>query len=108
MQALRGVSLRDQPRPNPWRSPGPAAAARAPCSTCWAASIDRPRARSTIREKPSSKLDIDTFRALEVGFVFQSFYLMPTLTALENIQIPMFEGALAAARADRAGRTADR
>ncbi|HEX3449450.1 MAG TPA: ATP-binding cassette domain-containing protein, partial [Isosphaeraceae bacterium] len=34
----------------------------------------------------------DAFRAHRVGFVFQSFYLMPTLTALENIQIPMFEG----------------
>ena len=32
------------------------------------------------------------FRARQVGFVFQSFYLMPTLTALENVQIPMFEG----------------
>jgi ABC-type lipoprotein export system ATPase subunit len=39
-----------------------------------------------------SQLDIDSFRALQVGFVFQSFYLMPTLTALENIQVPMFEG----------------
>jgi putative ABC transport system ATP-binding protein len=24
--------------------------------------------------------------------VFQSFYLLPTLTAVENVQIPMFEG----------------
>jgi ABC-type lipoprotein export system ATPase subunit len=44
------------------------------------------------RGQPLSKLDIDDFRAHQVGFVFQSFYLMPTLTALENIQIPMFEG----------------
>jgi ABC-type lipoprotein export system ATPase subunit len=26
-----------------------------------------------------------------VGFIFQSFHLLPTLTALENVQIPMFE-----------------
>jgi putative ABC transport system ATP-binding protein len=38
--------------------------------------------------------DIDHFRASTLGFVFQSFYLLPTLTALENVQIPMFETAL--------------
>ncbi len=48
-----------------------------------------------------SQLDIDAFRARQVGFVFQSFYLMPTLTALENIQVPMFEGPWAAAERTR-------
>ncbi len=55
--------------------------------------LDRPTQGDVyFREKPLSKLDIDGFRAHQVGFVFQSFYLMPTLTALENIQVPMFEG----------------
>jgi len=31
------------------------------------------------------------FRSREVGFIFQAFHLLPTLTALENVQIPMFE-----------------
>jgi ABC-type lipoprotein export system ATPase subunit len=31
------------------------------------------------------------FRSRCVGFVFQSFHLLPTLSALENVQIPMFE-----------------
>jgi putative ABC transport system ATP-binding protein len=35
-------------------------------------------------------------RSQKIGFVFQSFYLLPTLTALENVQIPMFEGPLSA------------
>ncbi len=43
---------------------------------------------------------LDRFRAQKVGFVFQSFYLLPNLTALENVQIPMFEGEV-----PRAART---
>ena len=55
--------------------------------------LDRPtQGEVYFREKPIKQLDIDEFRAHQIGFVFQSFYLMPTLTALENIQIPMFEG----------------
>ena len=54
--------------------------------------LDRPTEGDVFfREEALSKLDIDAFRAMKVGFVFQSFYLMPTLTAVENIQIPMFE-----------------
>jgi putative ABC transport system ATP-binding protein len=37
---------------------------------------------------------LDDLRAHKVGFVFQAFHLLPTLTALENVQIPMFEGPL--------------
>ncbi len=55
--------------------------------------LDRPtKGEVYFRGEPLSRLDIDRFRAREVGFVFQSFYLMPTLNALENVQIPMFEG----------------
>ena len=49
----------------------------------------RGQALSTLR-------DLDRFRAREIGFVFQSFYLLPTLTARENVQVPMFGGPLRA------------
>lgn len=41
-----------------------------------------------------SSTDLDELRSQSIGFVFQSFYLLPTLTALENIQVPMFGRSL--------------
>ena len=46
---------------------------------------------------------IDDIRISKIGFVFQAFHLLPTLSASENVQIPMFESALhARARRQRA------
>ncbi len=42
----------------------------------------------------SNSFDLDYYRSQRVGFVFQAFHLLPTLRALENVQIPMFEGKL--------------
>ncbi len=39
----------------------------------------------------SERRDFSDFRARVVGFVFQLHNLIPTLTALENVLIPMFE-----------------
>ena len=36
----------------------------------------------------------DRFRATKIGYVFQSFLLIPTLKAVENVQVPMFGGPL--------------
>ena len=68
--------------------------------------LDRPTEGTVyFRDKPLSELGIDDFRAHQVGFVFQSFYLLPTLTALENVQIPMFEGSCSPReRVERANR----
>ena len=43
-------------------------------------------------EPLSGRRDLDRFRARQIGFVFQSFFLLPSLTARENVQVPMFEG----------------
>ncbi len=55
--------------------------------------LDRPSEGEIFFEgQPLSTLaDLDGFRARQLGFVFQSFHLLPTLTASENVQIPMFE-----------------
>ena len=41
-----------------------------------------------------SPWQLDDLRANKIGFIFQAFYLLPTLTACENVQVPMFEGPL--------------
>ena len=55
--------------------------------------LDRPSSGEIYFEnRPLSQWkNLDEFRSQKLGFVFQSFYLLPTLTALENVQIPMFE-----------------
>ncbi len=50
-----------------------------------------------------SDRDATSFRLHNIGFVFQRFYLMPTLSALENIELPMAEaGKKKAERVTRA------
>src|SRR5277367_6848769 len=36
-----------------------------------------------------SSISLDTYRCHQVGFIFQAFYLLPTLCAVENVQAPM-------------------
>lgn len=46
----------------------------------------------TVAEREISNLDEDAlavFRRDEIGVVFQSFHLIPTMTALENVAVPM-------------------
>ena len=34
-------------------------------------------------------VDLDSYRSHQVGFIFQAFYLLPTLRAIENVQVAM-------------------
>jgi putative ABC transport system ATP-binding protein len=48
-------------------------------------------------------VNLDEFRANRVGFIFQAFYLLPTLRAIDNVQVPMMAvSGNATNRADRA------
>jgi ABC-type lipoprotein export system ATPase subunit len=67
--------------------------------------LDKPNAGAlTYRGQSIPDLaDPAAYRSHEIGFIFQSFHLLPTFTAVENVQIPMFEGKLSRAqRKDRA------
>jgi lipoprotein-releasing system ATP-binding protein len=49
-------------------------------------------------------IDLDEYRAHRIGFIFQAFYLLPTLRAIDNVQVPMLAlpGSNAQSRAERA------
>lgn len=36
-----------------------------------------------------SSISLDTYRSHHTGFIFQAFHLLPTLRAVENVQVPM-------------------
>ena len=68
--------------------------------------IDKPtRGRVRIRGHDVGLMrdrEATSFRLHNIGFVFQRFYLMPTLSALENIELPMAEAGMN--KAERIGR----
>ena len=76
----------------PWSAR--AAAARAPAARCWAGCSPRPRDGSvlegTVALRPDRRTSVPGLRQQKIGFVFQTFNLVPYLTALENVQVPLY------------------
>jgi putative ABC transport system ATP-binding protein len=71
------------------------------------AGLDRPTSGSLAvfgREMSEmSRADLSAHRRSSVGMIFQSFNLIPTMTALENVALPMmFAGVPRVSREDRA------
>jgi putative ABC transport system ATP-binding protein len=69
--------------------------------------IDRPTSGTVrIRDHALDAMrdrEATEFRLRNIGFVFQRFYLMPTLSARENVELPMAEAGVAKnARGERA------
>ena len=93
VEALRGVSL-DVGAGEYVAVVGPSGCGKSTLLNLLGA-IDRPTtgsvtiggtAVSTLRDKAATH-----FRLTNIGFVFQRFYLLPVLTAQENIELPMAE-----------------
>lgn len=55
--------------------------------------LDKPSAGTLLYRGDSlpDMSDPAAYRAHQIGFIFQAFHLLPTFTAVENVQIPMFE-----------------
>jgi putative ABC transport system ATP-binding protein len=55
--------------------------------------LDRPSSGSLLYRGNSlaDLRDVAAYRANEIGFIFQAFHLLPTLTITGNVQVPMFE-----------------
>jgi putative ABC transport system ATP-binding protein len=70
--------------------------------------IDRPDSGTVTIDKrridQMSDREATRFRLLHIGFVFQRFYLMPALTAMENVELPMAEAKVPASERRRRAR----
>ena len=107
VEALRGVSL-DVAAGEYVAVVGPSGCGKSTLLNVLGA-VDRPttgtvtvdgRELGAMRDREATE-----FRLRRVGFVFQRFYLMPTLTARENVELPMAEARVA--RAERRARAAE-
>jgi putative ABC transport system ATP-binding protein len=53
--------------------------------------LDTPTSGEVLFENAplGTRINLDHYRAHQIGFIFQAFYLLPTLRAIENVQVPM-------------------
>ncbi|MEP6691760.1 MAG: ABC transporter ATP-binding protein [Gemmatimonadaceae bacterium] len=106
VHAVRGVSL-DVERGEYVAIVGPSGCGKSTMLNLLGA-IDRPSGGTvTIAGRDVGAMndrDVTRFRLENIGFVFQRFYLMPILSARENVELPMAErGVPKAQRRARAG-----
>jgi ABC-type lipoprotein export system ATPase subunit len=90
VQALRGVDLRIAEEEFV-AIVGPSGSGKTTLLQMLGA-LDRPSAGTLnyCGQSLSNLKDPAAYRAREIGFIFQAFHLLPTFTASENVQIPMF------------------
>jgi putative ABC transport system ATP-binding protein len=93
VRAVRGVSL-DLARGDYAAIVGPSGCGKSTMLNLLGG-IDHPTSGSVTidgsRIDRLSDAQATRFRLLHIGFVFQRFYLMPALTAIENVELPMAE-----------------
>jgi putative ABC transport system ATP-binding protein len=110
VQALRGVSL-DVPEGDYVAIMGPSGSGKSTLLNLLGC-LDRPTSGSYfLGDDDVARMhddDLSEIRATRIGFVFQSYNLIPQLTVLENIEVPLFyQGRLGLAQRDRCRELAD-
>ncbi|MEO3785718.1 ABC transporter ATP-binding protein [Actinocorallia sp. B10E7] len=88
--ALAGVSL-SLPAGTFTAVMGPSGSGKSTLLQC-AAGLDRPTAGRVFvagREMAGSETELTKFRREHIGFVFQQFNLLPALTVLQNVTLPL-------------------
>jgi putative ABC transport system ATP-binding protein len=96
VQAVRGISL-EIGRGEFAAITGPSGCGKSTLLHLLGA-VDVPSSgRVLVNGRDTASLDdgeATAFRLRHIGFVFQRFYLMPTLSALENVELPMAEAGM--------------
>jgi putative ABC transport system ATP-binding protein len=100
---LRGVSL-TIPRGQSAAIVGPSGSGKTSLLMVMAGLERATRGDVTVGGRPLNHLtedDLAVFRGTEMGIVFQSFHLVPTMTALENVALPLELDGTSARKAHR-------
>ena len=88
VRALRGVSLDVDPDES-LAITGPSGCGKSTLLHLLGG-LDRPDAGEVhFHGQPLSRIDLDAFHARQIGFIFQSYNLLPQYTVVENIEIPL-------------------
>jgi lipoprotein-releasing system ATP-binding protein len=90
IEALRGVDLSIAAGRISWPSAGASGSGKSTLLQLLGG-LDTPTSGEVLFQNAAlgTVIDLDDYRARQVGFIFQAFYLLPTLRAVENVQVPM-------------------
>lgn len=103
VEALRGVDLRVG-RGEVVAVMGPSGCGKTTLLNCLSGLDDVSAGNVLIEGKEIARMDDNQrsdFRALRMGFVFQNYNLMPVLTAIENVELPLLLTGASRAEARR-------
>lgn len=91
VQALRGVDL-DVYRGELLMLVGPSGSGKTTLISVIAGILDHDAGQCTVLDRDVRQMSVEErahFRGISIGFVFQTFHLVPSLTVVDNVAIPL-------------------